>query len=131
MSLRRENVAVLLGLATGLIGAAISFYCPESDAFQRSGSVIVCIAVGFGLRDLKDSYEAKFREFASEQEESRVQNDIVFGDEELEAQVRGTTDQRLGVAKAVAEKLGSNAVTIDATILISGTLIWGFGDLLF
>lgn len=128
--IKREYVAIAISSAIAVVGAAINFFYSDSGAFPRAGSLIVCVAIGFGLRDLRDVYKAKFESFAVEQEEKRLENDIVFSDAEIEVEVRGSTDQRIKVAETKAEKHGVTATTIDAGILIGGTLIWGFGDLL-
>ena len=129
--IKRESVALVISAATAVVGATINYFYPDSGAFPRAGSVIVCIAIAFGLRDLRDDYKAKFASFAAEQEENRLGNDIVFSEKQLKNKVRGSTDQRVEVAETEAENLGATATTIDAAILICGTLIWGFGDVLF
>ena len=101
-----------------------------SNAFQRSGSVVVCVGIFFGARDLKSVYADRFEDLVRKLKEKRLENDIVFSDEELDAGVRGSTNYFISRARSIRESGEKRVILIDAIVLILGTVIWGFGDLI-
>ena len=60
-----------------------------------------------------------------------MENDIVFSDEQLSNKYRGTTDARIKIKAGMHTKETRLIQYIETGILILGTIIRGFGDLLF
>mgnify|MGYP006076234117 CR=1 FL=1 len=115
-------IKILLCLSVALCGAFIQFNSDSSIALSRAGAVIVCIGILYGFIELKVIF-AKL-------EGKRQENDIVFSDRELKQGVRGSTDQLKTKTEADRQSLGNIAAITDMLILVAGTLLWGFGDLL-
>ena len=84
----------------------------------------------FGYLDIKRVYGQKFNALVRELESNRLENDIVHSDAALEKQVKGSTDYLMSEAASTKENGEKRIVLIDMLILLSGTFIWGFGDLL-
>lgn len=111
----------LLCLVVVLVGAYIQVANLGSIALARSGAVIVCLGMIRAFLDLTTTFK-------------EIDNDVANGayPRNLEDLVEGMVP--LGeVAKARAENirlsLSSRTARVDLAILIAGTLLWGFGDL--
>lgn len=115
-------IKILLCLLVVLYGALIQFNSESSIALSRAGAVIVCIGILFSFVELKLIF-AKL-------ENKRQENDIVFSVKELKQGVRGSTDQLKTKIETDRQSLDNIAAITDMLILVAGTLLWGFGDLL-
>lgn len=124
----------LLVIATAsivlVVGMAINVLVGEcSTAFQRAGSVVVCIGIFFSFLDVGGIYEGKFEDELEKLRAKKSENDMVFSEEELEIEVRGSTNFLIKRAKLVRDKNKTRVALVDLGILLLGTFIWGFGDL--
>ena len=60
-------------------------------------------------------------------ESKRLENDIVFSDDELAHNVRGSTNSLVKIIEKSGER---HIALVEALIIGVGTLIWGFGNLI-
>lgn len=68
-----------------MIGAGLEFLLGDcSNMFQRFGSIVVCIGIVFGTLDIKSIYIEKYDQLKKNTDEKRLENDIVFSDNELD-----------------------------------------------
>jgi len=113
---------VVLSVLVALVGAFVQYNGESSIALSRAGAIIVCIGILYGFIELKLIF--------SKLEANRLQNDIVFSDSELRKGVRGSTDQLKDKIERDRWSPDNRAAVADLIILVVGTLLWGFGDLL-
>ena len=128
---RKETIIIITTLVVLVVGLFLEW--PSGgcwNAFRRFGSVVVCVAIGFGIRDLKSVYADRFEDLVRKLEENRLENDIVFSDEELDAEFRGSTNDLISRERSISESGEKRVILLDTTVLILGTVIWGFGDLI-
>ena len=128
---KNEVVALLLSVCVGAIGFVVQLFIPSSNGFARSGSVVVCIGIYFGLIEFRKHLNKQHVDSIGRKESTRLQNDIVFSDSQIENRERGTTDVRIEAETSSYESRDRRVALMDLMILIGGTLIWGFGDLAF
>ena len=125
-----EKIALVLSVSIALAGFIIELIWECSNGFSRSGSLIICVGIYFGYIDLTRIYNEKFDILVAELESKRLENDIVFSDDQLKDKaLRGSTDALRKDTSNVRENDEKRVALIDALILASGTLIWGFGDI--
>lgn len=127
----KRNVLACLSIL--IAAATIEYFFEYSNAISRSGSLITCIAIIFGKRDLGKVYSQQFNSQIKEHEERRLEIDIVYSDAELNSDTppRGSVNElknRIEETKALARKKIQNT---DIALGITGAFIWGFGDLVF
>ena len=131
LQLSKEEIAViaitLIALTFGIGIELVWGSC--TDALSRSGSFIVCLGIVFGALDFKSVYERKTRDLIRDLNARRLESDIVFSDDELDDEVRGSTNYFIRRANAIKESGQKRVIVVDAGVLIVGTLISGFGDL--
>ena len=127
----REILAVMLAILFLAVGLVVSYYWPATNASPRSGSLVVCIGIFFALRELRDSFKADYDVEFDNFESKRAETDIVPSEQDLKSRARGTTDYAQDVSKSRRDSNIRRVMTIDTSILIFGTIVWGFGDLLF
>ena len=128
---KEEVVVTVAALAALAVGIVIDFLLGDcSTAFQRSGSIVVCIGIIFGYLDVGGIYEGRFEIELEKLKAKRTERDIVFTDEELEREVRGSTNYFINRARSIQGNNKNRVKLIDGFVLIGGTLIWGFGDLI-
>lgn len=129
---KAEYLVVAMSLLVLLVGWALEQWLGDhSHAFQRSGSVLVCIGVISGYLDFKRLYTDNYATEVQSREKKRLETDIVHSDEALSAKVRGSTDELIDRAQSIKEAGERRVGLIDIAVLIFGTLVWGFGDLIF
>ena len=131
MLARKESQAVIWAAISLVAGFVINWYWPKTKAFPRSGSVVVCIGIFFALRDLIPKYRAEYETTLDWLESKRAEHDIVPSLEALRNKARGTTDYAKDLAKRRGEESIRRAVTVDTSLLLTGTLVWSFGDIPF
>ena len=120
-----------------LIGFAVDLFCEDLSAFQRSGAVVVCVGIFIGFRLY--AFTAKIHE--------EFYNAIVIGKERLHRPYISATGQ-LSLpttdipnaeelydksAIALSESLTEtrNRISnLEARVLVLGTLVWAFGDII-
>ena len=126
----KEEVTVLVvSFCLALLGVLIDLGSSGSwFAFQRTGSLIVCVGIVFAALDIKSIYELDYEENLRALERDRVDIDIVFDDNQLDEEVRGSTNYLRKRSLTLKESGQRRVVLIDTGVIIAGTLIWGFGD---
>ena len=130
--IRKEWLALVAAAIALMVGVLIDWFCgPNWNAFQRSGSLVVAIGIVAALKDLRPLYREQLQRRENSLEERRQEIDIVMRDDEIERGVRGTTDYALKQTKAAFDKKLSLAIWADLLLLVGGTLVWGFGDLVW
>lgn len=111
-----------LCLIVAWVGAYIQGNDTDTIALARAGAVIVCLGMLRAFLDLTTT----FKEIDSDMASGEFPRSIVDMTESL--------DPPGNAAKARAEhkrlSLSSGTARIDLAILILGTLLWGFGDIL-
>jgi len=129
---KEETVVIVAAIIIAIFGVIIVLvWGGSTNAFSRSGSLIVCIGIMFGALDIRSIYEKQFEKNICNLEDKRLENDIVFSDSDLKKEIRGSTNYFISRAIALKKTDNKRVVFIDTLVLLSGTLIWGFGDLLF
>lgn len=125
----------ILALAIGVIWELSFGSC--TNAIARSGSVIVAIAIYFGIPDIAvtnmlNNFEqlSVLKKELIRLDKQSLQNDIVFSDEEIESKIKGSTPYLKDRAIAIYRANNKGVVRIDIFVGIFGTLLWGFGDLI-
>lgn len=127
-----EIVVIITAVLVALIGIGLECLLGDStNMFQRFGSIIVCIGIIFGALDIKSIYSNHLNELIKSTEEKREETDIVFSVGDLKKGIRGSTNYIQSRARSIKESGENRVVLIDTFVLVLGTLVWGFGDLLF
>lgn len=128
---KAEKTVLLLVTLAVIIGITLELLLGDcSNMFQRFGAVIVCIGIIFGALDLKSAYAQEYKNTIEVTENNRMENDAVWSDKNLGNEARGTTNYFQTRANSIRESGEKRVVMIDAAVLVVGTLIWGFGDLI-
>lgn len=134
-----KQIALVLTLT--IIALSVGVYVEiclwnDSDAIARSGAVIVCLSIFFGVTDLnvKNKIEQRNELIAlsdtlNQLDQSSQERDIVFSDAQIEKKIRGSTPYLKDRAVTLYNTQNTLAAMIDIAVAIMGTLIWGFGDL--
>jgi hypothetical protein len=107
---------------TASIGAYVQCSGVDDTALARSGSIIVCIGMIHVFFDLRIT----FNRISKAYEENRYAGgleDMIESFELPESRAKKKAEQNRMSAS-------NPAVLFDMAILVSGTLLWGFGDLL-
>lgn len=128
---KKEFIALYVSILTASLGIIFELFWQVEHAFQRSGSLVVCVGIWLVYSEIKRAYTERYERLVTQLESNRLENDIVWSDAELRAGVRGTTDHEIERALRDKDAAEKRVLRIEAIILISGTAIWGFGDLLF
>ncbi len=134
---RQEFIVIAIALVTLVVGIALEIYLGScSNAISRSGAVIVCISIFFGISDFsatnmlnRDKELSVLKARLEGLNEHEVENDIVFSDADLEAKIRGSTAYLKDRAIKIYNHKNTGAAKVDVAVGILGTLIWSFGDL--
>ena len=127
-----EKRALNLSIFIVIVGFIVELFFNESNAISRAGSLITCVGIYFGYIDLSSIYKDNFNKLIIKLESKRLENDIVFSDEQLkDKKLKGTTYSLKQNASNKLNKDEKRVNLIYMLILILGTFIWGFGDLVF
>lgn len=134
---RQEIIVIAIALAILVVGIAFEFFLGScSNAISRSGSVIVCISIFFGISDFsatsmlnRDNELLVLKSKLEGLDESEVENDIVFSEAEIVTKIRGSTAYLKDRAIKIYNQKNTRVAKVDVSVGIVGTLIWGFGDL--
>jgi hypothetical protein len=131
---KSEKIAIFLSiliLTTGLY-LGVKY---EGHYFARSGSLVVSVAVIFifyhlehNLIHLVSQSRELWESSKSDVIEQSVSEDEV-SQEQASATVNSVINQFHTLLEDGVEKAKRRAVRIEASLLILGTLVWGFGDL--
>jgi len=122
-------VLALTGIVLVAGFGAESYWGTCTNAIPCAGSLVVCLGIVFGVVDVRSVYERRMGELVAKLEEMRAENDIVFSDADLAAEIRGSTNYFKKRALAIKERGQKRVIIVDAGILVLGTVVWGFGDL--
>lgn len=128
-----EQYAVGLSVVVVIGFALLSTALCSGATFARSGPVVIVVAIVFGslhLRSRLDRWKQVVRCVADETKATLL-NEVGATPERIEAAV----DQAVAQAKRelipMVEAAKKRLIRTEASLLIAGTMIWGFGDLLF
>lgn len=111
----------------GLIGESL-FHWP--NFFSRSGALIVCVGIYFGYLQINALYAKGFEGAISDMESNKKELEMPISDEEIEKGAKGTVAHAKRFVLSQRAQNEKRVALVDVTILIAGTLIWGFGGLL-
>ena len=119
---------------TLLVGFSLSVHNCSFLWLARSGSVVTAVGIwfaGLGLRDRVETVptfvEAQF-EICLQEILAIAANGGISGEEAARAAERIKTEVQMelgSLARAASKRL----LRVELSILIAGTLVWGFGDL--
>lgn len=127
-----------IAISSTVIIAAAGLYCgltTEGINFARSGSLIVIIGVIFGLLDLP-SRLSEIDIWVKDQAEN-IKSSVIESiapnsenNEHAEIAFDKAAKQAISDINSEARKKRIQLILIEGIILVIGTLIWGFGDLI-
>ena len=128
-----EKLAIGVSSIIGLVGLACGLYI-EGSNFSRSGALIVIVGIIYGLQELPSrlaNIDSWAREEAKKIKPTIIKNIQEQGADEGTAQTvyEKAVDITIEEINTHAKKMRKQLVRIGTMILIIGTLIWGFGDL--
>ena len=132
----REKFAIFFSFSLAGTGVALSIVCQDWEIFQRFGSLIVAVGVWFTFDDLREKTSAavdKVEElFNKERKEiSNYLQEQGKTDEQSKALLKHLHDGLFGKDLPNAIKDTRKRLKfVESSILITGTIIWGFGDLI-
>jgi len=92
--------------------------------------VIMCVGFCFAFLDLREVIEDKYEAMVNYLKLNKPEIEIVLSDDEIEKKGKGTTYTLQKQAKVTKKKNVRLVKVVDTLVLVSGTLIWGFGGLL-
>lgn len=130
-----EKAAIFISIVIASVGFGLSF-CYGGTHFSRSGALIVVVGIIYGLQELP-SRLANIDLWARNQAEEakpeviRSLKEQGADDDTAESVYKETVRATLKEINTLAKSKRKKLVLIESVILISGTLIWGFGDIPF
>ncbi|MEM9081288.1 MAG: hypothetical protein AAGC74_11420 [Verrucomicrobiota bacterium] len=134
---------VAIALVLILTGIAVANWMSDGIWFSRFGSLIIVVGIGFGIHGVEGRVDSDIRycnEILKAIEEDEFEAKKRANDGSFERTPELVTDIMIhSFTKAFsgrreknsAARIKRNTFRIDAAIAVMGTLIWGFGDLLF
>lgn len=131
LGIHQEKIAILVFLVVLVSGIFLEIILDDCwDAFQRSGSLLVCLGIYLAARDLRGIVNEEHKNVITLINKYRdAINDIA--EERIEqGKEGGTAEEGIEEAWHYAETTKKRIFLIEITILIIGTFIWGFGDLI-
>lgn len=99
-------------------------------AFEKSGVVITCVGIVFGLMKLTEAYQQEYDERIEELEKQKEALNMAASDSQIENREIGSVEYYMDNLLANKENNVRMVIWVDGVILIGGTLISGFGNLL-
>jgi hypothetical protein len=126
--------SMILALITLVSSYVLGVFFDNGMIFSRSGSLLVCIAIYFGVIRYSFSLKGVY-------EDSTIFSDVLADSmEEVDEQDRDHLKRIVGdvysepvgevVEGHLEELMGRVTLYVESRIAIMGTLVWGFGDLL-
>lgn len=122
-------------MAAGLL--MICYFYTSPNYFQRSGAILVCIGIFFGVVDFGNQIDKTIistlkRMILKEENESVIfsHNQLIL---ELKNPIAGFHNESIKddwQYQAFYKVIRSRIIMIEAIIAIVGTLVWAYGDLL-
>jgi hypothetical protein len=131
---KSEKIAIFLSILILTIGLYLGVKY-AGHYFARSGSLVVCVAVIFIFYHLEHNLIHLVSQSRELWENSK--NDVIeqsvsedeVSKEQASATVNSVINQFHTLLEDGVEKAKRRAVRIEVSLLILGTLVWGFGDL--
>jgi len=129
-----EIYAILLSICTAITGFLVAVLWQEAHWFARSGAVVTVIGIIFASLKLSDRVAKAIELANSKIQEHRadfLQNLINRGMDQANAEklfLKFEAEIRGEVATSVQE-FNRRFLKVEISVLIAGTLLWGFGDL--
>lgn len=131
----RSIYVTILLLGTGYL---VSLGIGDPTMFSRFGALVVCIGVIFSIKGLPEIIEAARPHFESHAEEMREWAQNKFIEEGLDpeqrkeaiAKLEPLLEQYLSNTSKTIDRVKQRLLRIEGTVVVIGTLVWGFGDLL-
>jgi hypothetical protein len=131
---KSEKIAISLSILILSIGLYLGIIF-AGHYFARSGSLVVCVAVIFIFYHLehnlihlvsrsRDLFESTKGEVINE---VRLQNDTSIV--QATSSANSVINDFHSLLEGGVEKAKRRAIRIEASLLVFGTLVWGFGDL--
>ncbi|WP_159822256.1 hypothetical protein [Colwellia sp. 20A7] len=123
-----EWKVILWGLGCIFFGAFLSLIESDWQWLERSGSLVVIVALRFFWRDRVDRDEAFIKEMADYEKECRETLDQItsktdFSKTKLILYYKVDEDK----AKEIIEMQRTRYTNIEVNLAIFGTFIWGYG----
>jgi hypothetical protein len=129
-----ERRALVLSVLATLLGLGAAFAFSGSHFFARSGAVILVIAIVFGSLELRERLarapafvEEKLRNSRAELLKQGTESGLISAAAAaIVSQVETEVRNEVG---AEVQKASKRVLRVEVSLLVAGTLIWGFGDL--
>ena len=121
-----------------VVGYVISLGIGDPTVFARFGALIVCVGIIFSMKGLPEIMESARPSFESHADELREWAERKFAEEGLDTSERKEAIIKLepllqeylsGTSKTI-DKVKQRLLRIEGTVVVIGTLVWGFGDCL-
>jgi hypothetical protein len=126
-----EWKALVLSIIAAGAGLFLAFALHDGMCFSRAGAIICVIAVFFAYQKIPDRLAKKVADFLAEHL-SREKISAVVADrtitEEQAKQVEAETRNEVSV---VVDETIKRLLRLEVSLLVVGTIIWGFGDIPF
>lgn len=126
---KTEILSILLSAAVLMIGA-ISGYLHDPMDFARSGSILVVIAVLFTTFGVKRKLDNLLTSLIVKPLSVKLKYSLDVRDEE-DKELSEQIDKYFGKIKDEVERRFFKALIVEVIILVVGTLVWGFGDIVY
>lgn len=135
-----ERWAVFGSVSTGLIGYLLAVRSGDADCFARSGSIVIVIGIYFAMLNISEKLEkaAAFINSKTDVVDGEYIEEALRGEKKPKGLNKNLAKITAGkvrreisecVQKSVAEMKG-RILRVEGWILIGGTVISGFGDLI-
>ena len=126
-----ETYSIYISIALGIVGYIISLFTCD-DVFPRFGSLIVCIGVFFSIKDLPKRLDVIQAVFQDEIQLMRATVDELTknnpADINMKKQMESPIKKAENKMHQTLFEARNRMLKIEGSIIIAGTLIWGFGD---
>ncbi|GGC79338.1 hypothetical protein [Marinobacter halophilus] len=133
-----EKHSIYATIVLLLVGYLIAAGICEPTMFARFGALAVCVGIIFSMKGLPEIIEAARPRFTDHAQEMRELADKMFVDKGLDSEQRESAHSKLeplieeyisGTGKTI-DMVKRRLLRIEGTIVVIGTLVWGFGDYL-
>jgi hypothetical protein len=124
-----EVLSILLSFCILTIGALFGYFYEPID-FARSGSILVVVAVLFTVFGVKPRLDKLLITAIVKQNTAGLKYDFDMNDAE-DRDLSENLDKHIKRLKNEVEKRSFRALKLEAVILSLGTIVWGFGDLVY
>jgi hypothetical protein len=131
---KQEWIALFCCILIALLGLRIAWICHDGNWFARSGAILCIVAVIFAYLELRTRLagvpgfvDAHLRKAS----ETVVEKILAGGADRTTAETaaRKFESDVMSEVTAEVEQTRKRLLRFEASLLVVGTLIWGFGDL--